>query len=722
MKKFVSVAVASMMLLSGMAAFAGCGKLYEGDIDWNVDLSKPIKLKGLYPETGIGEFGTDDTAKIIKKTTGYDIEYKELGSNADSDVTNYLNTHAEFHFMKLTEAEYHAHLEKAELCDLTELLHTTTAGRILYQLIDLMNYGWDAVTYVDDAGKEHIYGVPDFGYVSMTDSAMIWNTQHLEIIGFAKQFPENVSGLPETVTEVTWALEECQKYFGETTGYHAFGLPGSNSVEVTQLKGAFEVPFAFYVDDNGDIMQYVYSDNTTDYAMYMNMLRKENVLSKDWQSESASGINEKFAAELYSCVFLPYWNIEGLLQTIVSQQTIIKHLGASVDAIGTTDAEKYEWVKANAIGWQLRVRGDGYTFLGDDGEQHSCRTQTKARIEGGEAGVSYYTCIPAYMQDQALYVIDFLAKKMEYFGDFYGGNGYSKEQIEQDYGGDPKNLPEDTHWYEIDAPEGAPTKDDYATYVEEYKAAGYTDERMIGELIESEVYNQYEDLGAKKIFLRPYSFSYIKYTNKDPSQGNILHIDHVCKCGYVYDEKAGAPATETQEKIPAGTRWGQLPETFVCPQCGAAKSTFTEDESQLDQELVTYSKPGMWVQLTKRYQDVLADNSQYCNGTNAISARILFHLRETGFNAWRVVTPTDDTLILNPMAMSPPLKLWAKHSIDCRTLLKNGICSAIDAAEGRCLKALTTVREGAIQKKYWNDAIKQELTDWYKEVKLGREN
>ncbi len=711
MKKFVSVAVASVMLLSGMAAFAGCGKLYTVDVNWDVDLSQPITLKGLYPETGIGAFGKDDTAKIIKNTTGYTIEYTELGSNADADVTNYLNTHAQFHFMKLTEAEYHAHLEKAELCDLTDLLHNTTAGRTLYQLIDLMDYGWDAVTYVDDAGQKHIYGIPDFGYVSMTDSAMIWNTRHLELIGFKNQFPDNVSGLPETLTEVTWAFEKCQERFGADKKYHAFGLNGSNSVEVTQLKGAFEVPLFFYVDDNGDIMQYVYSDNTTDYAMYMNMLRKKGILYEDWQKESSAGsLYSKFAQEKYSCVFQPYWNVNGLLDAIFTTDSetkdgMISHFGADPTAIGETESERREWIKENLIGWQLRVRGDGYSFVGDDGQTHTCKDQEKARIEGGPAGVSYYTCIPAYMQDKALYVIDFLAKKMEFFGDFYGGNGYSKEQIDAEFNGDPSKLPEDTHWYEIDAPDGAPTKEDYETYVEQYKAKGYTDESVIGELIESEVYNRWEDLGAKKIFLRPYSFSYIKYTNKDPSYGNMLHIGHVCPCGYQYD---------------GNEEWSQLPETYVCPQCGKAKAEFTEDESDIAQEVVTYSKPGMWVQLTKRYEEVLADNSQYCNGTNAVSARILFHLRETGFNAWRVVIPTDETLIQNPMAMAPPLKLWAKHSIDCRTQLKNGICSAIDAKDGGCLTALENARQGAIQQKYWSDAIKKELTDWYKEVKLGQ--
>ena len=41
-------------------------------------------------------------------------------------------------------------------------------------------------------------------------------------------------------------------------------------------------------------------------------------------------------------------------------------------------------------------------------------------------------------------------------------------------------------------------------------------------------------------------------------------------CGYVYDEKAGDPA----HGIPPGTAWKDLPESWICPDCGAPKSDF----------------------------------------------------------------------------------------------------------------------------------------------------
>jgi rubredoxin len=41
-------------------------------------------------------------------------------------------------------------------------------------------------------------------------------------------------------------------------------------------------------------------------------------------------------------------------------------------------------------------------------------------------------------------------------------------------------------------------------------------------------------------------------------------------CGFVYDEAAGLP----EENIPPGTRWEDIPPTWVCPDCGANKDDF----------------------------------------------------------------------------------------------------------------------------------------------------
>lgn len=42
------------------------------------------------------------------------------------------------------------------------------------------------------------------------------------------------------------------------------------------------------------------------------------------------------------------------------------------------------------------------------------------------------------------------------------------------------------------------------------------------------------------------------------------------KCGYVYDEDMG----DFAHGIASGTKFEKLPDSWVCPRCGASKSRF----------------------------------------------------------------------------------------------------------------------------------------------------
>ncbi|MFA4905996.1 MAG: rubredoxin [Candidatus Margulisiibacteriota bacterium] len=51
---------------------------------------------------------------------------------------------------------------------------------------------------------------------------------------------------------------------------------------------------------------------------------------------------------------------------------------------------------------------------------------------------------------------------------------------------------------------------------------------------------------------------------------------YVCKvCGYVYDPAKGDP----DGNIAPGTAFESLPDTWVCPSCGAPKDQFEEVKS-----------------------------------------------------------------------------------------------------------------------------------------------
>ena len=58
----------------------------------------------------------------------------------------------------------------------------------------------------------------------------------------------------------------------------------------------------------------------------------------------------------------------------------------------------------------------------------------------------------------------------------------------------------------------------------------------------------------------------------DYTNGDTTHYKkYICLvCGWVYDEQCGAP----EEGIAAGTLWVDIPDDWVCPDCGASKDDF----------------------------------------------------------------------------------------------------------------------------------------------------
>ncbi len=45
-----------------------------------------------------------------------------------------------------------------------------------------------------------------------------------------------------------------------------------------------------------------------------------------------------------------------------------------------------------------------------------------------------------------------------------------------------------------------------------------------------------------------------------------------CPCGYVYDPEEG----DYEHNVSPGTSFDDIPDDWVCPQCGADKSIFTK--------------------------------------------------------------------------------------------------------------------------------------------------
>ena len=54
-------------------------------------------------------------------------------------------------------------------------------------------------------------------------------------------------------------------------------------------------------------------------------------------------------------------------------------------------------------------------------------------------------------------------------------------------------------------------------------------------------------------------------------QGDVTMDKYVCNvCGYVYDPEKGDPS----QGIQPGTKFEDLPDSWVCPDCGVGKGDF----------------------------------------------------------------------------------------------------------------------------------------------------
>lgn len=53
----------------------------------------------------------------------------------------------------------------------------------------------------------------------------------------------------------------------------------------------------------------------------------------------------------------------------------------------------------------------------------------------------------------------------------------------------------------------------------------------------------------------------------------MAYKKYICAaCGYIYDEEQGDP----DSGLEPGTRWEDIPDDWICPECGVDKSYFDE--------------------------------------------------------------------------------------------------------------------------------------------------
>ena len=118
-----------------------------------------------------------------------------------------------------------------------------------------------------------------------------------------------------------------------------------------------------------------------------------------------------------------------------------------------------------------------------------------------------------------------------------------------------------------------------ASVTEELDVGSHT--IFVGEVIDAKVLKQGEPLtystyhaNKGKAPKTAPTYQAPEKENKETKHMEVLMKKYVCGvCGYVYDPAKGDP----DNGVPAGTPFEKLPDSWVCPVCGAAKSEFSPE-------------------------------------------------------------------------------------------------------------------------------------------------
>lgn len=357
----------------GLASMVGCtiNKPGDSEIDWNVDLNNKIQLKTIFPNSGLSndEFKNSYSTRLFEEKTGYKVDYNQiLDQDNGKVITNILATQDSYHVLKLDPGTYGTLQEQDSFLPLNQLLEKY--GQNILDVIP--KEAWAAAT--DENGE--IYAIPEIGFSGMLSYALAWNKEQLQSVG--------INDIPETITEVDDALRKLQNKYGSDSSYHAFAMQGSQA-DVECISAAWDLPDDYYVDSELGVMSYIYHDKYDDYLKYMNGLQRDGIITKEWQGYTQTHILNNFVNEKIGCGYLPYWNVKTLYESMAATQ-------------GITVEEAKE-----KVGFQLYCRGDG---------SFGSEVQEEAKFKAG-IQVAYYITIPNYMAKDAVYIMDWLNKKIE---------------------------------------------------------------------------------------------------------------------------------------------------------------------------------------------------------------------------------------------------------------------------------------------------------------------
>lgn len=116
-----------------------------------------------------------------------------------------------------------------------------------------------------------------------------------------------------------------------------------------------------------------------------------------------------------------------------------------------------------------------------------------------------------------------------------------------------------------------------------------------------------------------------------------------------------------------------------------------------------------YVKVLDAFNDDISGMSQYQTAVNPSVARKWWPVAEKGFNAWDVLVTDESTVILDPIAVHPVFKEFAKVDLNARNYVVTQFQNIINSGNE---EKLETARN-RYKSVYWKDAVKNEVNSWW---------
>lgn len=391
-KRFLS----TIGLLLTVFSVSSCSGGIDPNPDWTIDVEatkKDVQLLTYFPNSGkSGDFFQNSyIPQKLEEITGYKVTFNQTSEGgADTQVQTILTGKEPVDMLKISPTLFNNYVTQGYFTDLTDGLEKYAPN--VMSLSKITEQQWEACSY---NGK--IYAIPEVGHTTMNNLGLAWNMDHLASVG--------IDTMPNTISEFEDAMVALQAKYGGNANYHVLGIAGTHA-DANPFSATFDVPKNWFVNENGELENVLFSDRTEQYLSYMHTLASRNMIASGWSGQSSSTVISNFVQGFSSCIVLSYWEWTPLRDSLVAAypdfpSDIVTENQKKAYVYGVEDHE-YGVAPSDAmVQYNLYITGDG---------NYGTNYQEKGKVRDSH-GIAYYITVPVASAKDAAYTLDWINYK-----------------------------------------------------------------------------------------------------------------------------------------------------------------------------------------------------------------------------------------------------------------------------------------------------------------------